>query len=143
MAYSISLSSFCMHLSKIGLRFIRYNVVKITTFAADIGLVYVLTSVLGVHYLLSVVVGFFFATSACFFMNRAWTFRKWAHPVRGIACASSVAASTLVVIAAVTYLGVEFIGIHYVPARIIAAIVAGVWSYAGDCVLTFRVHPLS
>lgn len=117
----------------------RYSGVGILTFVADLLIVYLLLA-LGVYYVAATVIGFILAMIAAFFLNRAWTFHTHTRSWR-IIFAMGVALVSLLIVSWCTYWGVEYLFVHYLPARIIAALVASVWSYVGDSIVTFQIEP--
>ena len=121
----------------------RYGIANFVFFVLDLAVVYILTSFLGWHYVLSVAFGFITTTAGLFFANRKWTFASTVHPLPGIAYATGVAIVGLAIITAITYVGVEYFGLYYIAARLIAAIFAFIWSYIADSLFTFRVPPFS
>ena len=122
-------------------RFVRYQAVNIVTFVIDIALVFVLTSVFEVYYMFSVILGFMVSGVIGFFWNRGWTFRVQMHAKRGLAVSFFVGGIAFLIVLVLTYLGTSVFGLYYLLSRIIAAIFAAAWSYIGDSLYTFKVHP--
>jgi len=121
----------------------RYGVANFVFFVLDLAVVFILTSFLGWHYVFSVSFGFITTTAGLFFANRKWTFISTVHPLPGVMYATGVAVVGLVIITAITYIGVEYSDLHYIVARLVAATFAFVWSYIADSLFTFRVPPFS
>jgi putative flippase GtrA len=111
-------------------------------FLADLLVVYLLTELVSVPYVISVAIGFTVTTAALFFANRSWAFKKRVHPVRGL-YAFAVAATTLLIVMLVTYAGVQYFLFHYLLARVIAGIFGFTWSYVMDSYLTFDLPPFA
>lgn len=92
----------------------RYLVTGSLSVALNLLIIYVLTEVFGVHYLLSICVCFVTVTVISFFLNRAWTFRK-----RGGAIPQDLARFVLATLAQMTLsllfcgFAVEKLGIPY------------------------------
>ncbi len=123
-------------------RFVRYQGASLLGFLLDFSIIFVLIFYANMNYLAATIVGFFAAVLFSFFVNRAWSFRKWVHPGR-LAIAFFVGAATLAVVLAVTYIGVEQIKVPYLEARFVAALIAAIVSYIGDSLFTFEMEPFS
>ena len=121
-------------------QFVRYQIVALGTFFADLAVISLLLFVFNVNYLYATAAGFLTAVAIAFFVNRHWSYRKWVHAGR-IGISLFVGLGTLCVVLFVTYVGVQTIQVPYFEARIVAALIAAVVSYVGDSVFTFEVEP--
>ncbi|MBV9159840.1 MAG: GtrA family protein [Candidatus Kaiserbacteria bacterium] len=130
------------HLNEPFLRFVRYNVVNVITFALDLAIIFILTQFLHVFYLISVVIGFICEVVTMFLINRKWTFGKDVALTR-MGYTALVASVSLIIITTITYVGVHFFDLYYLLARLFAGAFAALWSYFGDSHFTFNVPPLS
>lgn len=122
-------------------RFARYVGVGFLMFLADIVLVYALIF-MGMEYLLATVIGFILAMTGAFFLNRAWTYGTHTSAWR-VVYALAIALVSLVIVAWCTYWGVEYLALHYMLARSAAGILATLWSYTADSLVTFEVKPFA
>ncbi len=129
-------------MSDIRWQFIRYQVVALGTFFADLAVISILLFVFNVNYLVATAVGFLTAVAIAFFVNRRWSYRKWVHAGR-IGISLFVGLGTLCVVLFVTYVGVQTIQVPYLEARVVAALIGAIVSYIGDSVFTFEVEPFT
>lgn len=97
----------------------------------DIALLYILTDLLGVHYLLSAAAGFIAGVILLYFVNILWIFDKRKHASRQkeflIFCLISIIG--LVLNEIIIYSGVEFFGIWYVAAKIGSTLMVFVFNF--------------
>lgn len=121
-------------------RFVGYNLMNIITFCIDIAIVWFLTEIFHFHYLVSIIIGFATITILNYTIGRTIIFKGTRQNLfKGYAIAFSVAISTLIVILGFTWLLVNWVKLHYLVARIIAAIIAGIWNFFLDSKLTFKI----
>jgi putative flippase GtrA len=121
-------------------RFLRYSVVGVSMFVADLLFVAVLLFAFHVEYLPATIIGFILAMIGAFFLNRAWTFEKHTKVWR-VVFAIAIAGVSLAIVSWCTWFGVEYFAMHYLTARTIGAVLATVWSYIADSLVTFQVKP--
>jgi len=121
-------------------RFTGYNILSTITFFIDLFIVWFLTEKIGVHYLFSVCIGFATATLLNYASGRKIIFKETKQKaLKGYFISLLVAISTLIVVLSVTWALVNFAYLNYLLARIIAAIIAGIWGYILDNRYTFRI----
>jgi putative flippase GtrA len=121
-------------------RFVRYQVVSLSSFLIDLLALSLCMFAFGLNYLLATAIGFAASVVYAFFLNRAWSFKKWVFTSR-IFISFFVGLGTLAVVLFVTYVGVETIRVPYLEARLTAALIAAVVSYIGDSIFTFQMRP--
>jgi putative flippase GtrA len=103
---------------------------------------WLLTSVLGVHYLVSTVIAFFAITPLGFLLNKVVTFRtrrEYAHielPRYFSAMAASFAANI-----ALMYLFVSLLGIWYIAASLAVAVLLVIVNFLTSDLWSFRAGP--
>jgi putative flippase GtrA len=72
-------------------------------------------------------------------MNYIWTFSGAKHgKAKGLVSFMGIGAAGLVITLGIMALLVEFFGVHYLIARIIAAIVTLLWNYILNSLVTFK-----
>lgn len=128
----------CMHK---GLsRFLKYFLVGFSTFLFDLFLLYFLTDVALLHYLLATALAFIFAVSVNYYFSRKFVFSKTTRKVNeGYYIFLGVAGIGLVLVVLLMALLVEKIQLNYVVARIIVAGIVGIFSYTTNLFLNFKV----
>lgn len=122
------------------LRGVKYALTSASTFSINLFLVWFCASMLGVHYLAAVGLGFVVETTLLYVLNRVWTFRGIVDTTVGVGYARAwlVALSTFTLILVFEWILVSRIGLHYLLARIFIAPLAYAWSLFWDGTFTFR-----
>ncbi len=133
-----------MNLSKDFLsQFAKYCTVSLMTLALNFIIIVLLTERVGLHYLISVAIGFFVAVLCGFAINFVWTFPKTKiHFLFGSGRSFAVAVLTLGLILITTWIFTELLNVYYLAARGIAAVLAGIFSYNLDAGWTFKIKYL-
>lgn len=122
-------------------RFAMFCAVGASGTAVNLAVLYALTDLAGVFYLLSAAVAFCAAVTSNFLLNRLWTFREEG---RGASLAGSyakfVAVSTagLALNLVLLYFLVDRFHIWYIFSQVISILVVTVWNYMGSRAWAFR-----
>ncbi len=120
-------------------RLFRYSIFSSATFAFDLFLLFLLTDLFKVNYLLSASIAFLVAISGNYVLSRRFVF---SGTTRGIWVGYTyfllIALVGLGIITTGLFLMVEKLGIHYLTARIAIALIAGVWNFSMNVLVNFR-----
>lgn len=117
---------------------VRFATVGATSAIIDFGVLYLLTSHLGVYYLLSATISFVLAATYNFSLNRNWTFRSNGSRRRQLPIFFSLAIMGILINNGIMYLGVDHFGIHYLLAKVFSTAIVTVWNFFGNKYITFK-----
>ena len=121
-------------------RFLRYATVGGGTFALDLGMLYVATSVLGIPFYISTPCSFLVAVSINYAISRKFVFagttRTWHHGYMYFI--TMALGGAFVTTSLVTFL-VDFFGLYYLTARVLVAGIVGMGNYLFNLFVNFRV----
>lgn len=121
-------------------RFIRYSTVGVGTFALDLGLLFLFTDYLGIHYLLSAGLAFVVAVTLNYILSRRHVFSETERPLAsGYAYFVGIAFLALVAIIMLMYLAVDILHLNYLVSRIFIAGMVGIGTYLMNLYFNFRV----
>lgn len=119
-------------------QFAKYCVVGATAAVVDFGLLYILTDLVSVHYLLSNTLSFIAAALVNYYLNRKWTFRSTGQKRKQLPIFFTVATAGLFINDGIMFLGVEYLTLHYLWAKVVATGIVTVWNYLGNKFFTFK-----
>ncbi len=112
-----------------------------STFSIDLLLIYVLTDVFLINYLISVGVAFVIAVSLNYYYSRKFVFHETTRNHReGYYYFLAIAILGLALIVLLMALLVEVFGINYIVARIIVACLVGIYNYLANLFLNFKIY---
>ena len=122
-------------------RVVKFLTINTLLVPVNIGIATGLTFV-GLHYLLATLVGIVVHISIAFFIHRKQTFqREDLHAGTGILRGLVVEFSGFGIVLFAVYVFVDLLGLSFLSARIIAALLVGVWDYLVHSWVTFKTHP--
>ena len=122
-----------------GTLLVRNTVVSCGTFAFDIALLWVLVEPLGMDKILAATLAFLAATTIHYALARVWIFRGTERAVAaGFVYFLINAGVGLVVTIALFAAFIEIAGMHYLIARVVASVFAGLTVFLLNAVLNFR-----
>jgi len=126
-------------------RFLKYATVGGSTFAFDLLLLWAMTEVFLVPYLLSTALAFLVAVSINYFVSRRFVFKGTSRKMHHgyiyfiiIACGGALAVTGAVALLVTT------LALHYLAARVLVACVVGIGNYLFNLHFNFKVvghHP--
>ncbi|MDE2079231.1 MAG: GtrA family protein [Patescibacteria group bacterium] len=120
-------------------RFARYTAIGVSTFALDLGMLYLLT-IRGINYLLAVACGFTLGVSVNYALSRPLVFAKTERPYHhGYAYFLGVGVVALVAVVSLTGVLVSLFGVPLFPARIAVAGIVGFAGYLFNLHYNFKV----
>lgn len=118
-----------MSLASRGAEFFRFCIVGGLTFLVDYGLLFLLTDVLGIHYLWSSAWAFMVAVIVNYYLCVSFVFRQAARsPARQLVFVGSSLAG-LGINQLCMWLLVDKLALHYMLAKIVATGVVMIWNY--------------
>jgi len=126
-------------------RFLKYATVGGSTFAFDLALLWVMTEVFLIPYLLSTALAFLLAVSINYFVSRRYVFKGTNRRMNHgyiyfiiIACGGALAVTGAVALLVTT------LALHYLIARVLVACFVGIGNYLFNLHFNFKVvghHP--
>ena len=122
------------------IRFSKYVGVGFSTFIFDLFLFYILTSWIGIQYLLATVLAFSISVSINYGISRRYVFRE---TDRGVVAGYSyfllIGGSSLVAVTLLMAICVEILDLPYLISRIFVSGAVGIGTYLMNLYLNFRV----
>ncbi len=114
--------------------------VGLVTFSFDLALLFFLTDVLNLQYLLSAGAAFILATSLNYLISRKHVFVGSARPAyAGYLFFIVIGGVGLVLVTTFMYVCVEIFGLYYLLSRVLVACLVGWWNYLMNLYVNFRV----
>lgn len=121
-------------------RFGLYSAIGAGTFLFDLILLYFFTDILLINYLWSVGIAFLIAVSINYQLSRRYVFKGTNRPHReGYVYFIIIAVSGLLLVTGMMYVLVEWVGVYYLVARVVIAIITGIWNYLMNLFFNFKV----
>jgi|JI10StandDraft_1071094.scaffolds.fasta_scaffold683372_2 putative flippase GtrA len=122
------------------IRLLKYALVGGATFLFDLVLLYLLTDVFHIQYLLSAGIAFVIAVSINYAISRKLVFSETKRAVGvGYGAYIVIALIGLVAVVAGMALLVEVLQVQYLFARVSIALFVGIWNYSTNLFLNFKV----
>ena len=122
------------------IRFIKYTLVGFSTFVVDLFLIYFLTDILQINYLVSAGIAFVIAVTLNYHYSRKLVFHETTRELRqGYFNFLAIAILGLILIILLMALLVEVFSINYIIARILVACLVGIYNYLTNLLLNFKV----
>lgn len=112
-------------------QFMKFGVVGVIAFVIDFGLLAVLTSGLGVNYLVSATISFTVSVVFNYFasMRYVFTHKEGMSRRREFVIFVVLSVIGLAINNGLMWVGVEFLGLFYLVTKIIATVVVTVWNF--------------
>lgn len=121
-------------------RFLRYTAISGTTFAFDLGILWVMIEVLRMNYLVATALALLIAVSCNYLVSRKWVFqrteRKFAH---GYFYFIKFALLGMTATTGLMWVMTTFTTLHFIPARFIVGVIVGTSNYMANLYLNFKV----
>ncbi len=118
---------------------VRNTIVSCLAFAFDLAMLLALVRFLDMHYLIAATLAFIVAVSIHYAFARAWIFPGSERALKsGYAYFFVNAGIGLAITIALYAAFVELIGIHYIVARVVVSVIAGLAVFLLNAVLHFR-----
>jgi dolichol-phosphate mannosyltransferase len=130
--------------SQEGIRMFRFYVVGASGIGVCLGILWVMTEMAHLYYLLSNVVGFEISVFNNFIWNEIWTFRDrvgsntmWNMRLKRLLKYNTVSVGTLVLNTAILFGLTHFLGVYYMTSALIGIFVAAILNYAINTTVTW------
>jgi putative flippase GtrA len=124
-------------------KFIKFAITSGIATLADIFVLWFLTSIIGVFYLISATIAFILGSSLNYSINYIWTFKGTkTNKIKGLISFILIGAGGLVLTILLMAFFVEILNIHYLIARILSAFFVLIWNYTLNSIITFRQQVL-
>lgn len=121
-------------------RFFKYSAVGVATFLFDLVLLYVLTSIFEVGYLVAAGSAFLFAVSINYVISRRFVFTGTDRGIKsGYVNFILIALAGLSIVLSGMYIFVEYFNLPMMLSRIILSGVTGFWNYTMNLTVNFKV----
>lgn len=121
-------------------RLLKYSVVGFSTFFLDLSLLYILTEVFSVHYILASGIAFFIAVSVNYALSRKYVFKNTLRGVReGYINFLIISIIGVCLVMGGMYMLVTVCSFNYLISRCFIAIVTGFWNYVMNLFVNFKV----
>ncbi len=122
-------------------RFARFLTVGLSGVFVNMGMLWFLTEVGGVYYLLSSLAAVESSIVTNFLLNNAWTFRDRSHgevSPRALCRYNLVCLGGIVMSSAILYSLTTWVGVYYLLANLAAMSVTALWNFAANASWTWR-----
>lgn len=118
----------------------RSFVVSGVSFIFDFGLLYVLTDVLGLFYLVSATISYSAGLIVSYFLSVKWAFARRAVDNRAVEFGVFVAIGVagMGINALILWIWTGLLGLHYMLGRIVSAIIGYIWKFVARKLALFR-----
>ena len=120
--------------------FIKFAISGAIFAAINILILYILTDLLGIYYILSSIIAFFLGSTGNFLLNKKWTFKERIRhhdTFKKYTKAMSVNIAAVIITIALLYALTEFLNIYYLISQTIAMIVAFFANFIGNKKIVF------
>ena len=116
-------------------KIVRFGLVGLSGIFVNMGLLYALTEIAGLYYLISAAIAIELSIVNNFVWNDVWTFKsardlRFGRRVQRLASFQAVSVGGLVINMAVLYVLADVAGVYYLVANLIGIFVAFAWNYA-------------
>ena len=123
---------------RVGAMFVRNTIVSCVAFAFDLALLAALVELLAMHKLAAVTLAFLAAVTFHYVLGRVWIFPGSERGVTAGYVYFIVNATIGLVVTVALFAAFVWLGLHYIPARIVASVFAGLTVFLLNAVLNFR-----
>jgi len=121
-------------------RFVQYTLVGMSTFALDLFLLFILTDLLRIHYVLSAGLAFLIAISINYFLSRRFVFAGTLRSIHaGYTIFLAISGAGLLLVVVLMYVAVDILNINYLLSRVLIAGIVGIWNYLMNLYVNFKV----
>jgi len=123
-------------------QFILYGMVALIPTAVDFILIFSLTELIGLYYMLSLVIAFVVAMIVSYLVQKSLTFRdESARNLKQFFCFCLVGLGGLILNMIIVFSLVEYLGFWYLLGKVVAVTITYFWSFGMNKQFTFK--PLS
>lgn len=120
-------------------RFFRYSVAGGNTFLLDLFLLWILNSLLFIHYVPAAIGSYLFSTLVHYYIVRRWAFRKTERKAfTGYILFMAILISGLLINIGLLAMFVEIFGTTVLVGRLLSGVFVGLWNYLLNHFLNFK-----
>ncbi len=118
----------------------RYTIVTGVSFIFDFGLLYLLTDILHLYYLLSAVISYGSGMAVNYSLSVKWAFgrRSMTNRMAEFGVFIAIGVAGMGVNTLILWLWQGVLGLHYLLGRIVSAVIGFVWKFAARKLALFR-----
>lgn len=121
--------------------FIMYIICAGIATIVDVGSLYYLTAIIGIHYLWSAAIAYSLGMATNYTLNKVFSFKNKSKKIaRQFMLFAIVAIIGLLLNQIIMWLLVEYGGLYFMTAKMISICIVVLWSYYGHKKLTFGVY---
>jgi dolichol-phosphate mannosyltransferase len=126
-------------------KILRFAVVGVSGIMVNMAVLYLLTSVFGIFYLISSLVAIELSILNNFFWNDRWTFcadpeHRLSNPWHRISVYHMISAGGLIVNVGILFVLTEYFGIYYLISNLIGILVAFAWNFSANRNITWKIR---
>jgi len=123
-------------------RFLKFSVVGASGVIVNLGLLWFLTSIVGIYYVISNIIAVEISIITNFILNDLWTWRDrrtggLTATLKRLAAFNAVCAGGLVINTAVLYALTTYLGIYYMISALFGIAAATMWNYWVNNLITW------
>ena len=118
---------------------VKYATVGFMSAVIDFSSLFILTDVVGLHYLNSATIAFILAATSNYWFNKSWTFKSSGQHRKQLPVFFTLATLGLILNNYIIYASVEQLELHYLLGKVLAATIVTFWNFFGNKYLTFRI----
>lgn len=121
-------------------RFLKYSVIGVSTFGIDLSLLWFLTDIVGVHYLLATLIAFLVGVSINYFASRYIVFNETSRGWKsGYVYFLSIVLAGVSLTLGIIYILVNFTKLSLLEARIITSGFIGIFNFLMNDIFNFKM----
>ena len=123
-------------------QFIKFALVGVVNTLVNLAVLYILTDIFGIYYLVSAVFAFLIAVTNSFLLNKMWTFKESISYRASSKYIKFVLISVIALIInlIILYVLVEYYSIWYIYAQIVGVVSNLIINFFGNKLWTFKKH---
>ena len=123
---------------RVGAMFVRNTIVSCVAFAFDLVLLWALVEALATHKLVAATLAFLAAITLHYALARSWIFPPSERGVTAGYVYFLINSTVGLVVTIALFAAFMALGLHYIPARIVASVFAGLTVFLLNAILNFR-----
>jgi len=121
-------------------RLLKYSSVGLSTFILDLAMLFILTDLFNIYYVLSASLAFLISFSVNYPLSRRYVFTGTLRSVgTGYIIFIFIGSAGLVMVGSLMYALVDLVGLNYIISRVIIAAIVGLWNYFMNLYVNFKV----
>jgi putative flippase GtrA len=120
--------------------FFRYFMVSGVSFIFDFGLLYVLTDLVHIHYLISATVSYGMGMIVSYLLSIMWAFgrRNMSNKAAEFGIFVAIGVAGMGINSLILWVWTGLLGLHYMLGRLVSAVIGYIWKYAARKLALFK-----